>query len=220
MLNTQFHELQSSISNYLNEKRNFSAYAIHETSAAENFIVIFRNHLPTLASQLDWQLPDSVYAKKLIAFGIAGLANHVYQIIWEKYYLEGETLQSTSALISYSERNTRRIISKLPTLIAEQLFEKHYELVNRDDIEPNTTDQLRGIRLMDAFGLTRRQAEVLLAFCDKGKYLGQKGICAKLGLTEAGLKKHVRKIIRKLGVNNRGEATVKAKYVLGESEPE
>ena len=219
-MNTQFHGLQTAIKDYLNEKRNFSAYAILETASAENLVTIVNTYLSALATQLDWQLPDSVYSKKLITFGITGLGNHIYETIWQKYYLEGLSLQATANLISYSERNTRRLIAKLPALIAEQLFEKNFELFDREDIKPNTVTQLRAMRLMDAFDLTSRQAEILLVFCDTGKYLGQKAICAKLHLSEAGLKKHIRKIIRKLGVGNRGEAAIKAKHILGESEPE
>jgi DNA-binding CsgD family transcriptional regulator len=215
-----FPELLKAVTDYIAERRNFESRGIYNTSRAENLVKAFKTNLQKLADELNWEIPDTIYAKNLIGFGVQGVNDPVYRLIWEQYYLSGKSIASVSKLTHYSVRNTKRLIQKLPVIVAEQLVEKNLEIDNRDYVDPSTIKQRKETMIIDNLGLTKRQAEILLLLSETGQHLGQKILCEKLRLTESGLKKHIRAIIRKLGVPNRREAVKKALVIIGEPEPE
>lgn len=220
LANSGHNEFLVSISKYLDERRRFAVQGILETTHADAMLQVFREYLPQLSTKLQWTLPNAVYSKHLINFAVAGLNETAYQQIWENYFLGGQSLRYVASLIKYSERNTRRLILKLPYLVEEQLIEKNHEILNHDYVDPMTDFQKTNNRLMRAFGITLRQAEILRELSRNDRILGQKEICANLNISPSGLKKHVRRIIRKLNVGDRQQAVQKVRNLLGDSEPE
>ena len=80
--------------------------------------------------------------------------------------------------------------------------------------KPEFITNFSSIEPLLKFGLTARATETLL-WLAQGKT--NPDIATILGITESTVKKHVREIFKKLGVESRGAATLRALEALGSS---
>jgi DNA-binding MarR family transcriptional regulator len=205
-LNTEYIQLVDTVSNFLLDKRLFSTTGETNGECAIRLVGLFKSYLSGLADKLGWLLADPVYAFKIVEFGLLGINDSAFILLWENYYAKGKSQKDVASLIGYSVKNVQRIIKKLPYLITQQLIEKDLEIQDRDFVDPLTISQRRQFKLMEAYKLTRREAEILTLLWETRIHIGGKELCNKLHLSESGMKKHIRKIIRKLNVSNRQQA--------------
>jgi DNA-binding CsgD family transcriptional regulator len=213
-LNNEFTIFVDAVEQYLVEKYSFARTGNPAYLKATKLVTIFRNFLTNLAAKHAWVLPDQVYAIKIVEFALLGIHDRTYSFLWENYYSRGESLTRTAKLYGYSTKNLGRIKKLMPFSIARQLQEKNAEISKLVEIDPMTAIQRKKFRLMETYGLTRREADLLYLLCVNYVPLYEKEIMKNLDMSHSGIRDHRRRIIRKMGLPKIASAVEKARILL------
>lgn len=211
-----YFELLDAVTKYCDELANaagFTRYFQYETKRLPS---IARRVVPELVKNLEGGEPNAIYAEYLVKFSLRGVANPEYRSIWWLCFVQGVATKEVAARLFLSQRTVQRRMAALPEIVTGQLLRKNLELSNSAEISlsPITKQQSLTRLLFTHFGLTEREAEVLLMFCGPGAPLGRQVIAEKLFISRNTLKSHIRKIIRKIRVTTMNEAVDKARRLL------
>ena len=217
LLDEGFYKLRDTIDAYCDMIEVSSGSSSDERiAAAHDFARVFQDTLPDLAKTFDTDWPNTVYAERVIEFGVAGLGSEVATLLWKEHILASGTNAYVAYRLHLSKRTVNRQRRAFPELVAAQLWKKNHELASmkpKNTLNPVTVEQQRKSVLKDTFLLSDREAEVLLAFW-RGRNRGRADIVAELSIAKNTLKTHIRNIIRKMGVERMNEAVAKAYAVF------
>lgn len=181
--------------------------------AAGDLVSMFTCLFPGLASHINPGTSEHIYAIRIMAFGVKGLKDEVYETIWQKYFLDGERISQLAKLLFYSERQLRRKIALFPKRVADQLAERN-EGGEAWSIPPKTELQGNVMLLQKEYRLTLKQATVLWAFLKHDHTVGRKAIANELGISIETLRDHISSIIRRMGVDKLNQAVDRARKIL------
>ena len=201
------------LENYCEAQLAFAKGKKVNPNAARDLVSIFTSLFPRLAHYIKSGTSEQIYAIRIMAFGVKGLKDEVYETIWQKHFLDGERINQLAERLFYSERQLRRKIALFPKRVADQLAER-----NEGDeawlISPTTVPQGKVAILQKEYQLTFKQATVLWAFLENEQPAGRKAIARELGISIETLRDHISSIIHRMGVQKFNQAVEKARKII------
>jgi DNA-binding CsgD family transcriptional regulator len=211
--NAPLDELITVIKNFCDKERSTARGSAPDYSAANQLRLLFNNRCPNLAKDF-LDVPDVVYARRIINYGISRKKGNVTEKIWELYFEGGSTQENLAKATDYEARTVKRYIDVFPYEIATQLLEIETELINPIKVPTPSiaqiTEQKSKAYLDDQYDLTPTQANILLAFCLHPS-LFQNEICDQiLFISENTLKTHKKRILKNVGGPNMHAVVLKA----------
>jgi DNA-binding CsgD family transcriptional regulator len=201
------------LENYCEAQLAFAKGKKPNPNAARDLVGMFTHLFPRLANSIRSGTSEQIYAIRIMAFGVKGLKDDVYEMIWQKHFLDGERINQLAERFYYSERQLRRKIALFPKRVADQLAER-----NEGDeawlISPATVPQGKAAVLQKQYHLTFKQATVLWAFLEHDQPAGRKAIAKELGISIETLRDHISAIIHRMGVQKFNQAVDVARKIL------
>ncbi len=214
--NDDFDDLLQAIADYSRALRAASDRAVGLAAALKRMA---RRALPYLTRHFGEDLPDELFARRLVSLGAAGTQTDSIVSLWEHYFVASEPVPAVAYRMKCSPRAVHRQLRAFPRNVAVQLWEKNLELGSPQDtpsLHPTTRQQRRIRVLEEEFGLTWREAEVVLAFRRPGRNRGRREIAGDLFITENTLKTHIRNIIHKMASSSMNDAIDNAEPLFKE----
>jgi hypothetical protein len=211
-VNAPLDELIEAIRNFCDKERSVARGSVPDYTAANQLRNIFNKHCPNLAKDFK-DVPDVVYARRIINYGITRKKGAPAEKIWELYFEGGSTLEILGKALDYESRTVKKYIDGFAYELAIQLLEIESDLVNPIKFPTPSiaeiTERKAKAYLDDQYGLSPQQAHILLVFC-LYPALSQNELCDQiLIIGENTLKTHKKRILAKVGEKNMHAAVVK-----------
>lgn len=215
--NISLEELQATIQLFCDAERSVARSNPPNPVAAKQLRDTFNQNCPNLAKNF-LDVPDVVYARRIINYGISYTRITVTENIWELYYEGGSTLEDLGKALDYGARTVKKYISRFAYNLAVQLLEIENQISNPIPTSQPSRVEIANRKavavLQDKYCLSPKQAEVLLAFCLYPN-LTQAQICSKvLYIAENTLKTHKRRILSNMSAKKMPEAVLEASRTL------
>ena len=205
--NSNYLNLLLSLQKYCKRRRRFkTATDVHD--AASELRDIVASTLPKMTSSFDKDAPDIVFVEQVIEFGIELSGREDLMNFWHKFYTGGWSASELSRELGCNPRAVYHRAHTFPVTLAVNLWSNDW--ATESNFTTTTSEQRLKITFMKEYGLSPKQADVLFLYFHFEE-LGRLAIAKKLYVSTNTLKKHIRKILKKMGVSSMREATIMAK---------
>jgi hypothetical protein len=213
--NENLQQLSDIVDKYCKKRRSESrgaAYAFDEAGDLRNFL---RETLPPICN-LYSDVPDPIFAEKIIDLAVEGISEREYKAVWEQYIKTGYTLFEFANQINYTERTASRFIKTFPQKAAGQLWMHSLNLLPDRRTMPVVPVWRRGVKILrEEYGLSDTLATALVIFILAGNRLTRAEITSGILLISSNtLKAHIRRFNDRLGTKDLHEAESKAEDMI------
>lgn len=209
--NENLDRLVEAITLYCDQCKRFQRVPYKESrrDTSSQLKEIFKELLPEITANIDYDLPPPIYVHKVISRGVDGINNKLVTVIWKEYFFVEVTKADVAEKAGCKLRSVTGGITSFPKNVAYQLWEKNHELANPQTtiISTRTIEQQQHEAIPEAFKLTKREREIMLALARPGTRLSQKEVALQYGIKKNTIKTHLRSVRKKMNAKNTSEAT-------------